>query len=536
MKILWLAPAALIASKFYSTLSQHFEVYMRFSEDGDDNFIEVYSIAQLPENQKGISAAAPPRIGFIEQSQMQSVIVWEHLHAFDLCLVETQSPEVWLGQIERLAEQAQRLGESQQILDSYTTNALRLEMLLQINQSISLQKPLGDLFAEIMKSSRELMEAEASSLLLYEDRSKELVFQEAQGDKGELVRKYSVQVGQGIAGWVAAQRKAALVTDCYGDERFDPSYDKRTGFVTRDMVCVPMMQQGELIGVLQVINKREGNTFDGDDLALLETLAAQCAIAITNARITRLEIDRKSLAQELATARQIQLKALPQKLPAITNIDIAATLVPANEVGGDYYHFFRLDGKHSLWVMADVSGKGIPAGLIVSTLHAAISTFISSNPGEIELSELVRAVNKVIIANTTIHTYATAWFGLYHEHEERLESINAGHNYPIWRSADAKQLRYLEAGGVFLGAYDLPYEKEELQLKKGEILVVYTDGVTEAWDSAGNDYGEARFELWLRHCSGTAEQMLAKLKKDVTQHVNGAAQSDDFTCFVVQRT
>ena len=416
-------------------------------------------------------------------------------------------------------------------------NISKFTLLMQITQSISEHKPLPFLFNEIMEESKNLLDAEASSLLIYDEKEDCLQFKVAKGDKGEMIKQFSVNIGQGISGWVAENKKPVIIDDCYDDDRFDSSYDKKTNFRTRAMVCVPLIKNNKLIGVLQVINRRGGGVFSMEDLTLLEILATQCAIAIDNARLTQIEIEKKTLEQELETARQIQEKTLPENMPDIKGIEISAKLIPAKQVGGDYYHVYHIDNNHSLWVVADVSGKGIPAALIVSTLHASIQTYLSVDTEELDLLHLVESVNKVLIDNTPPDKYATAWLGMYHVHENLLESVNAGHNPPLLFHRNIENPVKLETGGIFLGAYPLPYEKESVTLSDEDVLVFFTDGVTEAWNSNEEDYDDWRLERIVREFKEKkAREILNAIENDVDMHVDGAPQSDDFTCLVAKKT
>jgi sigma-B regulation protein RsbU (phosphoserine phosphatase) len=474
-------------------------------------------------------------IAVISSRELRRKKVWEKLTPeIDGYILEKMSPSRIEKEVEKIISQNrydQKLTakESSMLMDTQ-----KISLLMHINQSISERKPLPDLFSEIMEKSKYLLEAEASSLLIYDPDDQSLHFKVAMGDKGEMIKKFSVQIGQGIAGWVAENKKPVNIEDCYDDPRFDSSYDKKTNFRTRAMLCVPLLKNEQLIGVLQVINKKDGGIFSAEDLMLLETMASQCAIAIDNDRLTKMEISAKTMEQELETARQIQLKALPERIPEIREIDIAAVLNPAKQVGGDYYHIFNLDENISLWVIADVSGKGVPAALIVSTLHAAIQTYLSVGFEKPDLISLVDSVNKVLIDNTTPDKYATAWFGMYHAGESRLESVNAGHNPPYIFKRDEDKPLELTEGGVFLGAYPLPYDKEIVNLNRGDVLVLFTDGVTEAWNEKEEDYEEWRLIKTVSAIKEKkAEEILRAVEKDVEKHVNGAPQSDDFTALVI---
>ena len=410
-----------------------------------------------------------------------------------------------------------------------------LNFLHKISQKISEKKPLPVLLNEIMESSKLLMHAEASSLLLYEPEDNKLHFQVATGEKGKLIKKYSVDVGEGIAGWVAEHQKPLLVKDCYEDPRFNPEYDKKTDFRTKSMICVPLIRKNQLLGVIQVINKREAEQFEERDLTIFETLASQCAIAIENHRLTEIQIETEALERELETAREIQQKLLPTSLPEYEDIQVAAELIPAKQVGGDYYNIIRVDENQSLFFVADVTGKGIPAALIVSTITSCLTSYFKMLTCPFELMTLVQGLNRVLIESTTETKFATCWFGLYEHDSRKLISVNAGHNPPYVFRRQGKEPVVLGKGGLFLGGLDVPYESEEVKLRSGDVLVFFTDGVTEAWNLKEEEYEEKRLIRVVSENMGRqADEILNAIETDVQKHVGKAQQSDDFTCAVVK--
>lgn len=410
-----------------------------------------------------------------------------------------------------------------------------MEFLHRISQKISEKKSLPRLLNDIMESSKLLMNAEASSLLLYDPEDKKLHFQVATGEKGKSVKKYSVDVGTGIAGWVAKNKKPLLVRDCYSDPRFNPEYDKKTRFRTESMICVPLIRKKKLLGVIEVINKRGGGAFEDRDMALFETLASQCAIAIENYALTETQIEAEAMERELDTAREIQQELLPANLPDYTDIDVAANLIPAKRVGGDYYNILKIDDNQSLFFVADVTGKGIPAALIVSTIYSCLSSYLKLKQHTFDLMTLVQGMNRVLIESTTPTRFATCWFGLFKHDSKQLVSLNAGHNPPYIFRAGADQPIELHKGGLFLGGLDAPYEMESMRMKKDDVLVFFTDGVTEAWNKKEEDYGEERLiEVIQNHIDKTADALLEEIERDVSLHVGKAQQSDDLTCAVVK--
>ncbi len=187
-----------------------------------------------------------------------------------------------------------------------------LRFLHEISQKISEKKPLPVLLNAIMESSKLLMQAEASSLLLYDRTDDQLHFLVATGDKGELIKQFSMKPGEGIAGWVAQKKESLIIEDCYQDPRFSPDFDRKSNFRTRSMICVPLMRHDELLGVIEVINKKDGGTFNEEDRSLFEILAAQCAIAIENHRLTEKQIEDEGLELNPATKQEIDdIKAVP---------------------------------------------------------------------------------------------------------------------------------------------------------------------------------------------------------------------------------
>lgn len=411
----------------------------------------------------------------------------------------------------------------------------QMNFLHEISQKISEKKPLPELFMEIMESSKLIMNAEASSLLLFNEYDQKLYFHTVTGDKNKLVSQYSIELGTGIAGWVAQNMESVVIEDCYMDARFNPEVDKNTYFRTKSMICVPLIRKNKLLGVMQVINKKSGQAFQESDLTVFETLALQCAIAIENARLIEIEINQESLEREMKIAKKIQEKLLPETLPEYADIQVAATLVPAKQVGGDFYNIVNLNSQQSFFCIADVTGKSVPAALIVSTIYSCLQTYLTLNKSHFNIIEFVESLNKIFLVSSKTNKYATFWCGLYNHETRVLSTVNAGHNYPFLYRFEKKDIYELKIGGLILGFLDEPYFKEDIQLNDNDILVFYTDGVVEALNEVKEMYGEERFENLIANNNNlNAEELLLKIQTDVAKHVGDAAQYDDFTCVVLR--
>jgi sigma-B regulation protein RsbU (phosphoserine phosphatase) len=419
-------------------------------------------------------------------------------------------------------------------IEQLESMVLELNYLHQVSQRISQKKEIDVLLHEIMESCKEVTNAEASSLLIYDEKENNLYFAVALGEKGEAVKKIACKLGEGIAGWVAENRQPLLVPDCYEDPRFNPEYDKKSGFRTRSMLCVPMLKDEKLVGVIQVINKKSGKVFTDRDLNLFQILASQCGISIENARLTEVQIRQKAFERELETARMIQENLIPQSLPPILNTDYSFRLKSAKEVGGDFYNVYKIDDDHTLFFICDVSGKSISAALIVSTICSCLMTYFKVRHEANDILEIVTALNKVLVDSTTDEKFATAWFGLYHIPTGKLTSVNGGHNSTfIFR--EGKLHKELNEGGMFLGLSDIPYKTEVFELTSGDIMVCFTDGISEAMNKSGDQYGEQRLaEVVKSSASLSSEEIIQAVFDDVNQFASGAEQSDDMTCGVIK--
>jgi phosphoserine phosphatase RsbU/P len=413
-------------------------------------------------------------------------------------------------------------------------------VLLDLSGQIMARKPLSDLLRDIIESSKRLLQAEAASLLLYNTEENRLYFHVVEGGRADIIRQRSVAMGQGMAGWVAQHRETLHLPDCHADPRFNSEFDKLTGFRTRNMICTPMLNRERLVGVLQVMNKSEGGDFSEQDVRFLGYLAAQCAIAIENNRLVSIEIEAEQVSAELNTARSIQQKILPSRLPEIPGAGIDFRLIPARQLGGDYYNVVDLGGNRYLFLMADVSGKSVSAALIVASVYSFLQTYLIVQGGRFELKDFVESLNKFLCQSTTSDKFVTAWFGLYDAVSRTLVSISAGHEpCYVYRSGQTEP-ELLSEGGLLLGMMNLPYVQQEVVLNPGDMLLCYTDGVTEAMDEANEEFGAERMLASVGRVMEEADgegpvcrRAVEAILSDIEVHRGRQIQSDDITLGVI---
>lgn len=420
-----------------------------------------------------------------------------------------------------------KLSEMQELIEE-------MNYVYKISHSISENKPLDVLLKEIMESCKVLMKAEASSLMIYDEKENNLVFRVATGEKGEIVKQISIEMGEGIAGWVAENRESLLIEDCYKDPRFNPDFDKKSNFITKSMLCVPLIHREKLVGVIQVINKKNDKPFTERDLNIFNLLASQCAISIENAKLVTVQIQQEALNREIKIARDIQQNLLPSKLPEISGIDIFATLIPAKLVGGDYYNIYKINETETLFLICDVTGKSISASLIVSTIYSSIVTYFDLKKDKFDLKDFVKCLNRVLIESTTSEKFVTAWFGIYNSETKIIQSINAGHNTTFIFKKDGTYIELIK-GGVFLGISDMDFESEDFQMESEDVLLYYTDGVPEAMNANVEQYSDERLISNVqKNIKSGVEDILNELLNDVKSFVKDADQSDDITIGVVK--
>jgi sigma-B regulation protein RsbU (phosphoserine phosphatase) len=318
------------------------------------------------------------------------------------------------------------------------------------------------------------------------------------------------------------------------DPRFDSTTDVRTGFTTKTMLCVPLRKQDEEpLGSLQAINARGGH-FTEADLAYLESFAALAAVAVEREQLAQEAVRAQMLSTELNLARKIQQRLLP---PA-GNINLPAPLTawgtsqPCYDVGGDAYDAVMLQsGECAFWV-ADVSGKGIGAALLMSTLQTELRAYVRA---EADLARLATELNARVTDVAPLGTYATLFLGILNIETGSLRYVNAGHLPPVWINRQLAEERKFEASGMPIGL--LPgseYESGSTMFAKGERLAIFSDGVTEAENTAGIQYEEAGLaDSFARINAREVEQIGAEFFTDLDRFRIGAPAKDDTTFLVV---
>ena len=325
--------------------------------------------------------------------------------------------------------------------------------------------------------------------------------------------------------------KRLLILD---DEAEEWAALQEAGFV----LALPLRMQEETRGVLLLGPRRTGAPFEVDDIDFLTALGALALNSVENAQGVAARIEKERLEEELRLAREIQERLLPQDVPSFPTLDLAALALPSRFVAGDYFDLVPLDDDRLLFAVADVSGKGMPASLLMANLQACLHVLRGSlADGLLDLAAATARVNEVIHQNTGMTSFITFFWGIYDRRDGSVRYVNAGHNYPMLVRRDGAVER-LETGGVLLGVLEnMPYAEGATTLAAGDALVLFTDGVTEAWsaDDPDDEYGEERLLAALTaHHAESADAILDAVRTDVVEFTGGGALDDDLTLVVIR--
>jgi serine phosphatase RsbU (regulator of sigma subunit) len=383
-------------------------------------------------------------------------------------------------------------------------------------------RPLNELFEVIMDLSMEAVAAGRGVLMTLE------------GDQLHVkaARGAGFQISKTVRDRVLRDKTSILVRDA----QLDQNLREHMSIVeqkVRSILAVPLQTNDRVIGLIYLDAPNQIREFTREDLNLLTVMANVAAIRIEHARLNEIEEAERALAKEMQQAAQIQARLFPESAPKVDGLDIAARAVPARQAGGDYYDFIKFpDGKIGLMV-GDVAGKGMPAALLMSSLQARVNVLFDDSQ---DLGTKIGRLNKATCGNCPDNRFITFFFGILDPATGDLTYVSAGHNPPVLvRAAGGYDL--LEGGGVILGILPMAkYEESHARLERGDVLVMFSDGVTEAPNPADEEYGEERLaKLVAGIADKSAPEIVAAIHASVAEYTEGAPPADDITVVVTRR-
>jgi serine phosphatase RsbU (regulator of sigma subunit) len=401
-------------------------------------------------------------------------------------------------------------------------NTERLQFMVEASKVFNSTLDISELLSKILDVAKTLTKAERGTLFLVDEKADEIWSLIAQGMEKQEIR---LPRGRGIAGHVALTGEIVNIPDAYADDRFNPEVDKRTGFHTRNILTLPIRNKaGKIVAALQLLNKAFGS-FTDDDTDIILTLSGQMAMSLENAQLHHDLLEKERLEKEMALARGIQHSLLPETSPVLPGFDIAVRNEPCFEVGGDYYDFLSLGPNTLLVVIADVEGKGISSAMVMSNLQATLRALVLHLHS---LNDIAESVNKMILKDTRGEKYMTMFMGLIDMRRKAIHYINCGHVPPVIVRPGSEPIQLTE-GGMVIGLFEnVEFDRGHVKFQNGDILLLCTDGITEAMDVQSEEFGLERMIASVGPvASSKAKDIVIKICDDVTVFSKGGTHMDD---------
>lgn len=405
-----------------------------------------------------------------------------------------------------------------------------LQVLNDVATAISSVQSVDEIIDQIVLKCTRHFAVEEAAISLLEREKDDQIFHTMVRHRDTSGKNLPYRLDAGLKGWMLKNRKSFLSNDIQEDDRF--KFLSQEDYTFKSLISVPLMVKGELIGYLAIFNKKTGE-FTEENKRLLSIIGSQSAQILENARLLEEEKDLLALRNEMKLAGEIQRKLLPDSNPDIPGFEFFATNMPAKSVGGDYYDFIPIDKTKFAFCIADITGKGMPAAMLMANLQA---TFRSQVLVDADCCTCISRTNKILFKNTEPSKFATMFYGVLNADNGMLEYTNGGHDQPIlFRNENT--VEHLPSTGLILGILeDSDYQKGVVDLEPGNVLLLYSDGITEAMNSGSDMYGIDRaVELISNHMNLSAQKLSELILNDVQNHANGAIQSDDITLMIIKR-
>ena len=429
------------------------------------------------------------------------------------------------------------------LAEALQRRVLRLDGLVAAAATINSSLDRRTVLKAVMGQMSGLLDCEAASIILVDAATNELVIEVSTDiplDGLPDSEKPRFPKGCGIAGQVMESGESLNIPDVSQDPRHFGEVDAKTGFVTRSLLAVPLCVKDRSMGVLEALNRRDGRPFDGEDQALFEAFADLVALAIENAQLYRRGLEQERLAQELRTARDIQLGLMPNESPSMAGFEIAGRCVPAYEVGGDYFTYLWLDEAcmRLAFVVADVSGKGLAAAMVTMRFNEILRYEGKAQTGP---EAILTGLDASLQGRIGLTSFVTGCLGVLDLPARSVRLANAAHPYACHYLARKDEVRQVGSSGLPMGIV-LPGEKTggypevEVAMSPGDALVLYSDGIVEAQDAKEEFYEDERLIEAIRREKGKGARALAEeILRDVETFRGEMPPMDDMTVVVLRR-
>lgn len=407
----------------------------------------------------------------------------------------------------------------------------RLSLLYRLSQTFNSSLDLDEVLNRVMDEVIAATGAERGFVTLLEANGGS-IFRVARGMDQKTIDDPQFQVSRSVVERVAGEGRPILTSDAQSDERFSMRHSVRV-LGLRSILCVPVEIKGKILGVAYVDNRLQTGLFTQEDLDLLAAIASSAAIAIENARLYQVAVEKGRMERELQMARELQASLLPQQTPQVPGWEFAAHWQPAREVAGDYYDFIALEDERLGLVVADVSDKGMAAALFMACTRSVVRGSVGRATSP---SDAIAHANRLLCADATRGMFVTLFYALLDPVGGEITYVNAGHNPPLLCRADEDELETLTRTGMALGVVeDSPFEERTLHLKPGDFMLLYTDGVTDATDAHEQNFGMERLQrVVLENRGASVAGIVSALEQSIEEFVGSIAPFDDVAIVVAK--
>lgn len=397
----------------------------------------------------------------------------------------------------------------------------RLKVISNVNEIISSISDLNNLLTVLMSFIMDIAQAEMGSIQLKTDK---VFFSKVHSNFPDKIRRfYKFTNGTTISDHTIQSKEICYIEDYVNNKQVV----QNTKILIDSYLCIPLLVKNELLGVINIVRKY-GNTaqkLTEDDITTLTTITSLCATAIQNAILYQETLSKEKLDQELKVATDIQQKLLPEELPNCSKTEFGALSIPARQIGGDYYDFFELENGNIGIVIADIVGKGIPAGLFMATLKSILHTHMREI---LSPKEAMTKINHVLVHDPVVSKFVPFFYAVYNPKTNVFSYCNAGHEAPLLYSKN--RFKTLETEGFPLGAAeDTVYEEKEIQLTNNDVVIMFTDGIVEARNHNDNSFGYNRLKKLIKD---TVSMSASEITQEIYNQVktfSTTEQHDDLT-------
>ncbi len=406
----------------------------------------------------------------------------------------------------------------------------RLSLVYEISQTFNSSLDIEEVLDKVIDGVITATNAERGFVMLREEDGS-LVFKTARGIDQTTIEKPEFEISRSVVAKVAESGEALLCSDAQSDLSSSISV---VNLNLRSILCTPLIHKDNTLGVVYVDNRIQKNIFGQDDLNLLNSIASNAAIAIENARLYQVAIEKGRMEKELQVANKVQSSLIPQEVPDIPGWEFAAYWVPAREVAGDFYDFIYRKNNHTGMVIADVVDKGMAAALFMAYSRSVLRANFSQDSSP---KKAITDTNHTIATDSAYGMFLTLTYLEVAQDSNELTYVNAGHNPPLLFHKRKNKPTPLTRTGMLIGVDETAaYEQELLQLETGDFIVFFTDGVTEAINAMDEEYGDERLQTTIRNNKKeSAEKILAAIIKSVGEFCGSTPQFDDTTLVVVKK-